>query len=260
MPTQQTRLRKREILFALAMGAVAAGGSAALLSAFEDDGYVEAPNVINFPAAEFSQISTQGPQGVEVTYGEGFSIRAEGSQEALGQLRAVVENGRLTIGPPPGFNWNWAGMLEDAKFYVTLPRLEAIDMTGSGTIVVDRVKGDSFSVMMAGSGDLEIGALEVDEVDFSVDGSGSITAGGTARDARIKISGSGDIDGDNLTSEKAAVSIGGSGDVSLRVEKDARVQIRGGGDVVISGPGQCSVTRFGGGDVSCEGGGTNVEN
>lgn len=257
MSTQpRTRLRKREILFAVAMGAVAAGGSAVLLSAFDDTEYVlQQPNEINYPAAEFDQIATQGPQDVVVIYGEEFSVRAEGSPRALGQLHAVVENGRLTIGPPPGFNWAWAGMLDDATFHVTLPRLAVIDMTGSGTVTVDRIKGEAISVMMAGSGDLEIGALEVDEADFSVDGPGSITASGTARDARVKVTGSGDIDGEDLRSDTAAVSIGGSGDVALRVEKNARVQIRGGGDVVISGPGRCAVTRMGGGDVSCEGGG-----
>src|SRR5688572_19855262 len=106
MPPQRPKLRKREIAFALAMGALAAGGGAAVLSAFDDDpdrfaGPAAAgPDRMDYEVATFERISTAGPQDVEVTFGETHSVRAEG---AVARLEVVVEDGELIIRPRRGW-------------------------------------------------------------------------------------------------------------------------------------------------------------
>jgi hypothetical protein len=254
------RLRKREIVFAVAAGAVAAGGAALLLS---DDvgpgpGAVPgfpAPGAITYEVAEFDAISTSGPQDIVILRGDTPSVRAEGSPDALAQLEAVVEGDTLTIRPKRGFDWGDWRRLSSATFHVTLPRLESLAQAGSGNVRIDRVQGESFESSIAGSGELTIGLLEVDEADFNIGGGGNITASGKARQTRISIGGSGDIGASGLLSETASVSIAGSGDVELTVTDEANVSILGSGNVDIAGPGRCSVTRFGSGDVNCEGGG-----
>lgn len=256
------RLRKREVVFAVAAGAAAAGGAALILSDSVGVGVdvgerseVGAARAATYTVGEFDEISTSGPQDVVITYGETPSVRAEGSPQALAQLEAVVEGDTLTIRPKRGFNWgNWR-RLSGATFYVTVPKLEAVAQAGSGDVRIDRVQGESFEGQIAGSGELEIGLLEVERANFNIGGGGSISARGTARLASVSIGGSGDVDASGLQSENASVSIAGSGDVDLMVTQEANVSIMGSGNVDISGPGRCSVTRFGRGDVSCEGGG-----
>lgn len=257
-PPERPRLRKREIVLAVAAGAVAAGGAGLLLSGNDPQPTyvaVAEPSELDYQLSDFDEISTTGPQDVVVTLGDTFSIRSEGSPRALSLLEPVVENGRLTIGPRRGFNWgNWR-RLDGATFYVTLPALKGVAVAGSGNVRIDQVEGDSFEGTIAGSGALSIVQMTVDNADFNIGGGGNIAAAGTARETRVAIGGSGDVDAVGLRSETASVSIGGSGNVSLAVDEDAKVSIMGSGDVNIIGPARCSVTRFGSGNVRCDGGG-----
>jgi hypothetical protein len=253
-------LRKREIAFAVAMGALAAGGAALVLTDGDGDDFVvpalAGPNELTYDVAPFEGISTTGPQDVVVTRGETISVRSEGSPDALALLEAVVEDGKLVIRPKrqlgPFGDW---GRLQSATFYVTMPRLDTVALAGSGDVRIDRVEGEEFAGSIAGPGELSIGALDVDEADFRIGGSGNLVVSGRARETGISIGGSGEVDANGLRSETASVSIGGSGDVALTVESRADVSIMGSGDVAISGPARCSVTQMGSGDVRCEGGG-----
>lgn len=241
------------------MGALAAGGAAIILDESEGGGapFIVANQADNltYDVAQFEEISTTGPQNVVVTIGETQSVRSEGSPEALGLLEAVVEDGKLVIRPKGRFGtFDWP-RVASATFFVTLPRLEAVAVAGSGDISVDKIEGESFSGTIAGSGVLNIAAMEVDEADFRIGGSGNVIAAGTARETRVAIGGSGEVRAGALRSESASIMIGGSGDVALTVQDEAEVSIAGSGDVEISGPAKCSVTQMGSGNVRCEGGG-----
>ena len=256
---ERPRLRKREIVFALAAGTVAAGGASLILFNSDDDGppapAAHGSRTMTYQIADFDEISTSGPQDVVVTRGDTFAVRAEGSPEALAWLKPVVANGRLTIEPRDGFNWMGWQKLRPATFYVTLPRLDAVAVAGSGDISVDRIEGESFEATIAGPGSLAIASMDVKQASFSIGASGDVTAAGTAGDTHVSIGGSGEVQAGRLRSQTASVSIAGSGDVALTVEEDAKVSIAGSGNVDIAGPAHCSVTQMGSGDVRCSGGG-----
>jgi hypothetical protein len=259
MPQPGRRLRKREVVFAVALGALAAGGAALILE--ENDGSGPVPvaaaraDNLTYDVAEFEEISTVGPQDVVITRGDTYSVRSEGSPEALGQLEVVVDDGELTIRPKDQFRVNWP-TLSSATFYVTVPRLERVSQAGSGDVSVDRIEGDEFEGTIAGRGKLTIADMQVDEADFRIGGSGNVVAAGTAREASVSIGGSGRVQAGGLRSETATVSVFGSGDVALTVEDEAQVSIAGSGDVDISGPARCSVSRMGSGNVRCSSGDT----
>lgn len=245
---------------ALAVGAMGAGGAAVVLQGMDDGNLGESPpaaiagaSEMVYEVAPFEEISTTGPQNVVVAYGETFSVRAEGSPQALSLLEATVDDGRLSIGPETGFNWGGSRRLEDATFFVTMPRLDAVAVAGSGDVQIDQVRGERFSGTIVGSGELSVARIEAEEADLTVNGSGDISAAGEVQDARIQIGGSGEIGAVALRSQIASISIAGSGDVELSVEEDARISIMGSGDVEISGPARCAVTRMGGGEVRCGG-------
>jgi hypothetical protein len=255
---ERPRLRKREIVFAVAAGVVAAGGAALMLDSDGGDSPMiikGGPNELTYQVAPFDEISSTGPQDVVITVGEAASVRSEGSPEALSLLEAVVEDGQLIIRPKGRFGaFDW-GRVSSATFYVTVPELKGVALAGSGDIRVDRVDGESFEGSIAGPGELSILAMEVDEADFTIGGSGNLVAAGTAGETRVSIGGSGEVRAGGLRSATASVSIGGSGDVALTVDDSADVSIAGSGDVDISGPGRCSVTQMGSGNVRCGGGG-----
>jgi len=256
-PRPGTKLRKREVIFAVALGAVAAGGAGVILAESHEDSRPKA--VANEPQsydlAEFDEVSTIGPQRVVVTVGGEQAIRSEGDEEALGLLEVVVEDGKLIIRPKEGFRDRFDHAdLDSATFFVTVPRLDAVTVGGSGDVEVDNIEGSTFDGSIAGSGGLRIAAMKVDEAEFSIAGSGDITVVGTARDAEITIAGSGDVQAGGLRSQTGTVSIAGAGDVELTVDGEAEVSIIGSGDVDIAGSARCTITRIGGGDVRCAGG------
>lgn len=262
MPETRPRFRKREIAFAIALGAGAASAGGIMVSEMYENEQrrVDEPSesrdeTVDYGLGDFDEIAVTGPQDVIVTYGEGFSVTADGNSDSLGQMEAVVENGILQIRPRDGsFFGDW-GDLDDVVFRVTLPRLERVALAGSGEVTIDRVEGENFAAVIGGPGDISIGLLAVDRADFNVTGSGELGAAGTARVVDASVSGSGEIAAGALRTIDASVSIAGSGDVDLDVSGQAAVSITGSGDVDITGTGVCSVTRMGGGDVRCQGGG-----
>lgn len=256
---RRSPLRFREILLAVGIGAAAAGGAALVLEVNDESServaVVAGPDEVSYQLAQFEGISTVGPQDVVVTIGDSFSVRSEGTPAALAQFEPVVEGDTLIIRPRDGFDWdNWR-RLAPATFYVTLPRLDSVAVAGSGDIRIDRLEGESFEGTIAGSGELSIAEMTVDEADFKIAGGGNVSASGTARETRVAIGGSGDINAGALRSETASIAIGGSGNVALAVANEAKVSIMGSGDVNIAGTGRCTVTRFGSGEVRCAGGG-----
>jgi len=253
---QRTGLRKREIVFAVAAGAVAAGGAGLILA---ESGDSPAPVALtaapqSFELADFDEISTVGPQNLIVTRGDAFAVRSEGDPAALGQLEVVVEDGELIIRPKDRGRANW-GRLSGATYFITLPKLESITMEGSGSVQVDRVEGEDFSGAITGSGELAIAAMAVEDMEFLIGGSGNLSVAGTAREAEIVIGGSGEVDAGGLRADSATILIGGSGNVSLSADKEVDVKIGGSGEVSVSGPARCTVARMGSGSVRCEGGG-----
>ncbi len=257
------RLRKREIVFAVAMGVMGAGGAALILEGNSDDG--DRPRreeggdrleEIAYALADFDEVSILGPQDVDITYGEGFSVSASGSSDALRELEAVVENGGLVIRPRDQQLFrNW-GDLEDVTFSITMPAVRRIAVAGSGDVTVDRVTGDSFEGVVDGSGTLAIGQIDVRQASFAVTGSGDLDASGRVQNVTANIDGSGAVHAEGMTGTDATISIGGSGEVELTVLEEAAISITGSGDVDITGPAVCSVESEGSGDVSCAGGGS----
>ena len=270
MAVPSTGLRVREIVFAVAMGGLAAGGAALMLNADKASApsasAVAVPDHLTYNVAPFEEISSIGPQDVIVTYGERFSVRSEGVPEALALMDAAVDDGKLVIRQKAPFengpNLQSArefsqGMrqLSSVTFHVTVPRLRAFSLVGTGDAEIDRIEVERFEASIRGAGELSIASMQVDEADLSIAGRGSVDAAGTAGDTRVSVAGSGELDARDLRSKTAWVSMAGSGEASLTVEDEAQVSLKGSGDVDISGPARCTVSRMGSGDVRCSGDG-----
>jgi hypothetical protein len=247
----------RKVLMTMSLAAATAcGGSldtarASDTSAPADQALVER----NYDATGFEGVSVLGPHRVTVVVGPAFSVRAEGQARTLERIEVVVENGTLRIRPIREDRWDRDDDSRDyaaAHFTVTLPRLTAASMVGSGEMAVDRVEGDSFAASVAGSGTLDVAALRVASADLAIAGSGDLLAHGSARRSDVSIAGSGNLKARELVSESASLSLAGSGDAALTVNGEADISIVGGGEIEIAGAdARCSVSRLGSGNVTC---------
>lgn len=237
----------------LALGAIAAMASAGCSStgASADAG----PAVSRtFQVGGFERIEVAGPYEVVVTTGSAPSVRANGGEKAIERMIVEVEDGTLRIHPRKrkGLNFGFTRSLGPVQLAVTVPRLTAAQIAGSGGISVDKVTGDTFDAGVAGSGDLRLGSVEVTRLKMAIAGSGAIQAGsGRAEVADYEIAGSGDIRAADLVAKIAGVSIAGSGNVRAHATDTASVDIAGSGDVDLKGGAKCTVSKAGSGDVRC---------
>lgn len=203
-----------------------------------------------FAASGFDAVELRGSDDVEVRSGATFAVVAQGDPKVLDQLDIRVVDGTLRIGRKDQGGGRWFSNDRGARVQVTLPRLTAASVGGSGDMTVQQAEGD-FSGAVAGSGDLRIASLRAGKASLSVAGSGDLSAAGTASQLSASIAGSGDIDAAGLTAASADVSIAGSGNMRGTVNGPATVSILGSGDVALGGGARCSVSSVGSGEARC---------
>lgn len=181
----------------------------------------------------FTGVKVAGPDDVTIRRGDTFSISAKGPQAVIDELDIVVDGQTLSIGRQrPGFSFSSRDH-EDVEIAITMPRLIAVRLTGSGSIDADSVDGDAVEAAVTGSGDLKITKLN-------------------GKSAEISVSGSGDIEIGGGTIGAGEFGVTGSGNVEAQATGKADVSILGSGDVTLSGGATCSTRQLGSGSVTCK--------
>lgn len=208
-----------------------------------------------FPVTGFEAIDLRGADDVAVHLGKTFSVTAQGPSEALDALRIDRKRNTLRIDRRDSGSGTWD---HDAKIkiFVTLPRLVAASVTGSGDMTVDRVDGPELRAAVAGSGSLDLRGVRTQTLDANIAGSGDLRAAGTANTLSLSIAGSGSVAAKRLAVRTASVSIAGSGNVEAMVDGDASISMMGSGDVDLGSRAKCTVEKMGSGSVRCGSGGT----
>ncbi|ODP37590.1 head GIN domain-containing protein [Sphingomonas turrisvirgatae] len=203
----------------------------------------------SFDVAGFTAVALKGADDVEVRHGAGFAVTATGDSALLDQLEIRKDGDTLQIGRKDG-DWRWRGD-KGAKITVTLPRLTAASVAGSGDMAVDRADGD-FSGAIAGSGDLSIAQLNGGRAGLSLAGSGDMKLGtGQASEISAKVAGSGNIDASGVKADRGKISIAGAGNVRAQFTSEAKVSVVGSGNVDLTGGAKCDVSKLGSGEVRC---------
>jgi hypothetical protein len=167
----------------------------------------ESRAVSGFSAVTFAGV---GDMTITQTGAESLSISAE--DNILPLITTDVSGGTLRIGLRPGMVPRPTRAIH---YTVTVKRLDAVTLSGAGTIT--------------GS------ALATDALRVTLSGAGKMTLAGTATQQQVQLSGAGDYDGSGLQSNTARVTVSGLG--------SARVYVRDSLDATVSGAG--SVVYFG---------------
>ncbi len=206
----------------------------------------------SFAVADFTDVALRGSDDVDVRVGTGFSVRATGPRSELDKLEIERVGNTLRVGRKKTLGgFGWSGKQDRVKVFVTMPRIVAAQIAGSGNMAIDRVAGARFDADAAGSGDLSIGALVVPQAKLAVAGSGNITAKGSVERLAIDVAGSGNVAARGLKARGATVSVAGSGDVTADVSGDARVSMVGSGNVDLGPAAHCATSKIGSGEVRC---------
>jgi len=164
----------------------------------------------------FSSISLSISADVYLTQGNETKVVIEAEQKILDLILTEVDGDNLKIKYPRG-KWNIRSN-KQINIFITTPGVEGLFLSGSGNIKAEtQIKTESLDFSISGSGNIEIDDLVASDVEGHISGSGDINLSGSK------------------TAESLEISISGSGDMFAETLKVNSVEIR------ISGSGTCKV-------------------
>lgn len=134
---------------------------------------------------------------------------------------------------------------------VTMPAPKTLTMAGSGKINAEALAKEA-KVTIAGSGDIETPHIASDKLDLTIAGSGSYRGAGNVAALDVNIVGSGSAAMDALKAESADLTIAGSGNSAFASDGEVKAKIMGSGTVTVRGRARCTVESMGSGKLVCE--------
>ena len=137
---------------------------------------------------------------------------------------------------------------------ISTPHLVQLEIDGSGSILIDKLKEESFEIMLDGSGDVEF-AGEIKRLEINLDGSGRVSGSDLiAEDVKVELGGSGDIELQGKA-QYFECTLSGSGDIDAQrleaVSVDARTH--GSGDISVYASQSFDGAVYGSGDIDVHG-------
>ncbi|MCG2842470.1 DUF2807 domain-containing protein [Sandaracinobacter sp. RS1-74] len=203
----------------------------------------------SFPVGDFEQIVLTGSTDVRVTTGGRVSVVAEGAAADLDRMDIRVDGKRLLIGTKKG-SGKWSSR-EGVKVRVSVPKLSAATISGSGDIGINRVSGP-FGGRISGSGDMDIASVDSPALSLAVSGSGDIdVGGGRCGQGSFTTTGSGEIDAARVRCETVSATVTGSGNIDAQATGTAALNVTGSGNVVVTGGARCTTRTTGSGTTRC---------
>ena len=205
----------------------------------------------DFPVGGFDRLAAGGSANITVTTGARASVRATGEAAALDHLDIRVEGETLKVGTKRDSLWSGWRDHGRVQIAVTVPMIRAVDLAGSGTVTVDRIKVRDFDASIGGSGRLNVAMLDSDTSKFDIAGSGDMAIAGRCGSAKASIAGSGDLKLSGLKCATFSASVAGSGRIDAYASQTATLSTMGSGDINLTGGARCSVSTAGSGKARC---------
>jgi Putative auto-transporter adhesin, head GIN domain len=185
--------------------------------------FAEPRNVGEFHAID---LDSSTPIAIDVQVGPAIHVEVSGDPDVVARVETRVRDGRLVVGTRDELHPQ-----TKTRVTITVPRLDAVAITGIGAIDATGVAAPSFAV--------------------SIGGTGSIKLAGSSKGAACQIGGTGDIDAKNLALETATVAMEGTGHLALTASDAVQIAVQGVGDIDVFGhPKSVSKSISGVGHVS----------
>lgn len=174
----------------------------------------------------FSAIELRGAADVYITQGEVQSLVIESEAAILPSIITSVINNELLIDIDEHQHSSKAVTVK-----ITVRELCLLELTGSGSITsLTSLNCDLLTMRLSGSGEINANVISKG-LKANLAGSGKLDIRGAADESDIRITGSGNVNAQNLQSLKSAVSISGEGSCKLNTIDELIVNISGIGNV-----------------------------
>ncbi|MCB0116604.1 MAG: head GIN domain-containing protein [Caldilineaceae bacterium] len=179
--------------------------------------------------SDFTGVALSGSGELTIEQGDGYSLVVEADDNVLEWIETKVSGNTLNIGFRPGANI--VNPSRAVQYRLTMPNLNEVEISGSGSVAADRAVSERFKATVSGSGELAIDAVTAANVAVTISGSGNVQMAGAAQSQEVTVSGSGNYAAADLASESADITISGSGSATVWAAQHMNIEVSGSGNV-----------------------------
>lgn len=172
----------------------------------------------------FTSISAEGAYQIEVVCQQTLGLEIEADDNILPIISTDVSGGVLRIRSKKGFSTNNPTIVK-----IGTPNIEAITVSGAGTVEVSGLKNDKFEIVS--------------------NGAPTIKVSGETGTVRIEANGAGKVDAHKLRATKGSVSANGVPKIEVNAREELNVSVSGPASVVYTGDPKLNKTINGPGSI-----------
>jgi hypothetical protein len=195
---------------------------------------------------DYNDITLSGMGNLIFEQGDSEGIKIEAEDNLIQYIRVEVNKGKLTIGIQPGIS---ISPTKPINYHLKIKNLEAINLTGNGSVEAAGVVSRKMTIDMSGSGHIKILNIDASSLLLKLDGSGDVDLGGKVQSQDISIDGAGNYQASDLTSASGKVNISGSGSAFVKMLEVMEVNISGSGTVHYKGSPEIKQNISGAGQI-----------
>lgn len=138
----------------------------------------------------FSKVIVEGSGTASIVYSTEQNVAVSGYENLLPIFESVVVNGTLIL----KYKNNYDIRNSNVSATISVPRLEAVTINGSGTVTMQNFSGTVLKALIVGSGEITGEGCVFERALLQIDGSGKIAASSLqTMSAEARVEGSGTI-------------------------------------------------------------------
>jgi hypothetical protein len=177
------------------------------------------------------ELAMQGT--LHISTGSTTSLRIEAQENLMQYIETEVRGGTLLIRNTPGYDLQ---NTRPIQYYLTVEKLDNIEVSSSGDIEVGNLKSNSLSIRSNSSGDIKIDGLDGSSLDVKISSSGEVEiSGGQIQKQKIDISSSGDFQARDMASATADIDLTSNGSATVWVSDRLSGRLSSSGNIYYVG-------------------------
>jgi hypothetical protein len=195
----------------------------------------------SFTITSFDRVRVEGPYRVSLATNRAPFARASGSSAALDNVSVEVQ-GRTLVVKRSQSSWGGYPGADSGPVDISVGTPEISDATvnGSGSLVIDRVRGLKFALLVNGAGSAEIASVDTDQAKVAVRGTGSIRLNGKALTLTAAADGPSLLDLSGLGTKDLTLTASGPTKVRALATETAKVTVAGAAVIDLEGGPACT--------------------
>jgi len=196
----------------------------------------------------FSALMFRGMGRIDLTQGDHEELVIDAQPEIRSRIKTEVREGTLHIDYDEDWK-DWTGIRtlsgDKIVFRLVMRDINAISVSGVGSLDAPRIETGSLSLAITGPGLLTVGELKTTSLAASLSGVGAIDVAGTSDELSVTLSGAGSFKGGRLQAGKASVRLSGVGSATVWAKETLEASISGAGVIEYYGSPQLAQSNTG---------------